>query len=61
MLLSTRARKALVGHNPINSRLITARFMATPFNMTVVNVYALTFDASRKDIETFYDDLKDTI
>ncbi|CAF2515297.1 unnamed protein product [Rotaria sp. Silwood2] len=61
MLLSTRAQKALVGYNPINSRLITARFMATPCNKTVVNVYAPTSDASREDIETFYDDLEGTI
>ncbi|CAF1556205.1 unnamed protein product, partial [Rotaria sordida] len=35
--------------------------MATLFNITVVNVYAPTSDASREDIETFYDDLEDTI
>ncbi|CAF4193457.1 unnamed protein product, partial [Rotaria sordida] len=35
--------------------------MATPFNITVVNVYAPTSDASREDIEIFYDDLEDAI
>ncbi|CAF1329573.1 unnamed protein product [Adineta ricciae] len=61
MLLSTRARKVLIGYNPINSKLITARFMAIPFNITVINVYAPTSEASNDDIETFYDDLEDTI
>jgi exonuclease III len=59
MLLSTRARKAFLGYNPINSRLINARFKATPFNVTIINVYAPTSDASENDIEAFYDDLEE--
>ncbi|CAF1429077.1 unnamed protein product [Rotaria magnacalcarata] len=31
LLLSTKAKKAMIGYNPINSRLISARFNATPF------------------------------
>src|SRR5205807_775345 len=61
MLLSTKARKSLMGYNPINSRLITARFKATPFNITIINVYAPTSDASEEDIETFYDNLEDAV
>jgi hypothetical protein len=61
MLLSTRARKALVVYNPINSRLITARFTATPFNTTIINVYAPISDASGEDMEAFYDDLEHAI
>ncbi|CAF1270699.1 unnamed protein product [Adineta ricciae] len=61
MLLSTRARKALMGYNPINPRLITARFKATPFNLTIINVYAPTSDATENEIEIFYSDLEDAI
>jgi hypothetical protein len=61
MLLSTRARKALLGYNPINSRLITARFKATRFNITIINVYAPTSDASENNIEAFYGDLEEAV
>ncbi|CAF3402770.1 unnamed protein product [Rotaria sp. Silwood1] len=61
MLLSTRARKALMSYNPINPRLITARFKATPFNITIINVYAPTSDATENDIEAFYSNLEDAI
>ncbi|CAF1621865.1 unnamed protein product, partial [Adineta ricciae] len=61
MLLSTRAQKAMMGYNPINSRIITARFMAILFNITVINVYAPTAEASKDDMETFYDDLENAI
>ena len=37
MLLSDRARKALIGYNPINSRVVTARFDATPYKITVIH------------------------
>jgi hypothetical protein len=59
MLLSTKTRKSLLGYNPINSMLIIARFNATPFNITIINAYAPTSDASDDHIETFYDNLED--
>lgn len=61
MLLSGKARKALISYNPINSRLISARFTATPFNITIINGYAPTSESSTEDIETFYDHLDDAI
>ncbi|CAF1510283.1 unnamed protein product, partial [Rotaria sp. Silwood1] len=61
ILLSTKAKKSVLGYNPINSRLITARFNATPFNITIINVYAPTSDAPEDDIETFYDNLEDAV
>ena len=61
MLLSTKARKALMGYNPINSRLTTARFNAAPFNITIINVYAPTAEAPEDEIETFYDNLEDAM
>ena len=54
MLLSDRARKALIGYNPISSQLITARFDAAPCNITVIHACAPTTASSDEDIETFY-------
>ncbi|CAF5000488.1 unnamed protein product, partial [Rotaria sp. Silwood1] len=61
MLLSVKARKALLSYNPVNSRLILARFTATPFNLTIINVYAPTSEAAMDDIETFYDNLEEVV
>ncbi|CAF4662796.1 unnamed protein product, partial [Rotaria sp. Silwood2] len=61
MLLSVKARKALLSYNPVNSRLISARFTATPFNLTIINVYAPTSEASMDDIETFYGNLEEAV
>ncbi len=61
MLLGTKARKSLMGYNPINSKLITARFNATPFNVTIINAYAPTADAPEDEIEAFYDNLEEAM
>ncbi|CAF1501489.1 unnamed protein product, partial [Rotaria magnacalcarata] len=58
LLLSTRARQSLLGYNPVNSRIITARLRGKPFNVTIINVYAPTSDATDDDIEAFYGDLE---
>ncbi|CAF1081345.1 unnamed protein product [Adineta ricciae] len=60
-LLSKQAKKALIGYNPINSRIITARFNASPFKMTVMHVYAPTSTSSEEDIEAFYSDIDEVL
>ena len=46
MLLSDRARKALIGYNPVSSRVITARFDAAPCKITVIHAYTPTTASS---------------
>ncbi|CAF4692807.1 unnamed protein product, partial [Rotaria sp. Silwood2] len=58
MLLSAKAKKTLIGYNPISSRVITARFNATPFKLTVIHVYAPTSASSDDEIEIFYDSIE---
>ncbi|CAF1426895.1 unnamed protein product [Adineta ricciae] len=60
-LLSKQAKKALIGYNPINSWIITARFNASPFKMTVMHVYAPTSTFSEEDIEAFYNDIDEVL
>ena len=55
ILLNAKARKSLLSYNPIDSRIIMARFNATPFNVTIIHVYAPTAESSEDDIESFYD------
>ncbi|CAF3366853.1 unnamed protein product [Rotaria sp. Silwood2] len=61
ILLSTKAKKSLMSYNPINSRIIMARFNATPFNVTIIHAYAPTSDSSEDDIETFYNCVEEAI
>ena len=61
MLLSDKARKALIGYNPVSSRVITARFDSAPYKITVIHAYAPTAASSDEDIEAFYSILEDAL
>jgi exonuclease III len=61
LLLSAKARKSLIGYNPISSRLISARFNATPFKITIIHAYAPTSASSEDEIEIFYDKIEKTL
>ena len=41
-----------MGCNPVNVRIIAARFKGRPLNITVVQVYAPTADSTEDDIES---------
>jgi hypothetical protein len=60
-LLSTQAKKALIGYNPISSRIISARFDGAPFNISVIHVYAPTSSSSEEVIEAFYNDIEEAL
>ncbi|CAF1359303.1 unnamed protein product [Rotaria magnacalcarata] len=60
-LLSTQAKKALIGYNPISSRIISARFDAAPFKISVIHVYAPTSSSSEEDIDAFYNDIEEAL
>ena len=39
--------------------MISAHFQGKPFNITVIQVYALTSNAEEAEVEQFYEDLQD--
>ena len=41
--------------------MISVRFLGKPFNITVIQVYALTRNAEEAEVEWFYEDLQDLI
>ena len=41
--------------------MISVCFQGKPFNITVVQVYALTSNAEEADVEQFYEDLQDVL
>ena len=61
MLLSDRARKALIGCNPVISLVMTARFDSASHKITVIDAYAPTTASSDEDIEAFYNILEDAL
>ena len=42
-------------------RQISVRFQGKPFNITVIQVYALTSDAEEAEVEQFCEDLQDLL
>ena len=41
--------------------MISVRLQGKPFNITVIQVYALTSNAEQAEIEWFYEDLQDLL
>ena len=41
--------------------MILVNFQGKPFNITVIQVYALTSNAEEAEIERFYEDLQDLL
>ena len=41
--------------------MISVRFQGKPFNITVIQVYALTSNAEEAEVELFYNDLQDLL
>ena len=56
-----RVRNALLGYSLKNDRMISVRFQGKPFNITVIQVYALPSNAEEAEVEWFYDDLQDLL
>ena len=49
------------GCNLKNDRLISVHLQGKPFNITVIQVYALTTNAKEAELEQFYEDLQDLL
>ena len=41
--------------------MISVHFQSKPFNITVIQVYALTSNAEEAEVERFYEDLQDRL
>ena len=41
--------------------MISVHFQDKPFNITVIQVYALTSNAEEAEVEQFYEDLQDLL
>ena len=59
IIVNKRVPNAVLGGNLKNDRMNSVRFQGKSFNMTVIQVYALTSNAEEAEVEWFYEDLQD--
>ena len=58
-MVNKRVRNAVLGCYLKNDRMISIRFQAKPFNITVIQVYVPT--SNTEETERFYEDLQDLL
>ena len=51
--VNERVQNAVLGCNLKNERMISVRFQGKPFNITVIQVYALSSNAEEAEVEWF--------
>ena len=61
IIVSRRARNAVLGCNLKNDRMISVHFQGKPFNIMVIQVYAPTSNTEEAEVEQFYDDLQNLL
>ena len=59
--VNKRVRNAVLGCNLKNDRMIYVHFQGTPFNITVLQVYAPNSNTEESEVEWFYEDLQDLL
>ena len=57
--VNKRIQNAVLDCNLKNDRMISVHFQGKPFNITVIQIYALTSNAEEAEVEQFYGDLQD--
>ena len=60
-MVNKRVRNPVLGCNLQNYRMISVHFQGKPFNITVIQVYALTSNVEEAEVEQFYEDLQDLL
>ena len=61
IIVNKRVQNAVLGCNLKNNRMISVHLQGKPFNITVIQVYALNINAEKAEIEWFYEDLQDIL
>ena len=61
IMVNKKVRNAVLGCNFKNDRMISVRFQGKPFNIMVIQVYALISTTEEAEFEQFYEDLPDLL
>ena len=59
IIVNKRVQNAVLVYNLKNDRMISVCFQGKPFNIMVIQVYALTSNAEKAEVEWFYEELRD--
>ena len=59
--VNKRDQNAVFACNLINNRMISVRSQGKPFNIKVIQVYALASKAEKPEIERLYEDLQELL
>ena len=54
IIVNKRVQTAILGCNLKNNRMISVHFQGKPFNITAIQVYALTSNVEEAKVEWFY-------
>ena len=57
IIVNKRVQNSILGGNLKNNKMISVHFQGKPFNITVIQVDALTNNAEEAEVEWFYEDL----
>ena len=58
IIVNKRVQNAVLWCNIKKDRMISVHFQGKPFNITVIQVYALTSNTEEAEVEWFYEDYK---
>jgi len=61
IIVNKRVQNAVLGCNLKNDRIISVHFQGKPFNIMVIQVYALTSNTEEADVGRFYEDLPEVL
>ena len=61
LIVNKRLWYVVLGSSLKNNRVISVHFQGKSFNITVIQVYALTSNAEEAEVEWFYEDLQDLL
>ena len=61
LIVNKRVWNAVFGCSLKNDRMISVHFQGKPFNIMVIQAYALTSNAEEAEVERFYEDLQDLL
>ena len=60
-IVNKKVQNAVLGCSLKSDRTISVRLQGKPFNIMVIQVYALTSKAEEAEVERFYEDLQDLL
>ena len=61
IIVNKRVQNEVLGFNLKNDRMIFLCIQSKPFNITVIQVYALSSNAEEAEVVWFYEDLQDVL